>query len=95
MLCAFDLIEHDGEDLHDRPFLDRKGALARLLRGIKAGILLNEHDRWGMALPCSSMLAGLALRASCQRGSTARIDQGRAPAIPQCRGTAGAKREME
>ena len=37
------LIEHDGEDLRDRPFLDRKAAQARLLRGIKLGVLLNEH----------------------------------------------------
>src|SRR5258707_732351 len=40
---AFDLIEHDGEDLRGRPFLDRKAALARLLRDTKAGIVLNEH----------------------------------------------------
>ena len=32
-----------GEDLRDRPFLERKAALARLLRDAKAGILLNEH----------------------------------------------------
>src|SRR5260370_35168387 len=43
MLYALDLIEHDGEDLRDRPFLDRKAVLARLLRDTKAGILLNEH----------------------------------------------------
>jgi len=43
VLYAFDLIEHDGEDLRDRPFLDRKAALARLLRHSEAGILLNEH----------------------------------------------------
>jgi bifunctional non-homologous end joining protein LigD len=43
ILYAFDLIEHDGEDLRDRPFLERKAALARLLRDAKAGILLNEH----------------------------------------------------
>ncbi len=43
ILYAFDLIEHDGKDLRDLPFLDRKDALARLLRGIEAGILLNEH----------------------------------------------------
>jgi len=43
ILYAFDLIEHDGEDLRDRPFLDRKAALVRLLRGTAAGILLNEH----------------------------------------------------
>jgi bifunctional non-homologous end joining protein LigD len=37
------LIEHDGEDLRNVPFLDRKAALARLLRDAEAGILLNEH----------------------------------------------------
>jgi ATP-dependent DNA ligase len=31
MLDAFDLIEHDGQDLRDLRFLDRKAALARLL----------------------------------------------------------------
>jgi bifunctional non-homologous end joining protein LigD len=43
MLYAFDLIEHDGRDLRDLPFLDRKAALARLLRDTEVGILLNEH----------------------------------------------------
>jgi bifunctional non-homologous end joining protein LigD len=43
ILFAFDLIEHDGEDLRNRPFLDRKAALARLLRDTEAGILFNEH----------------------------------------------------
>jgi bifunctional non-homologous end joining protein LigD len=43
ILYAFDLIEHDGEDLRARPFLERKAALARLLRSSKAGVLLNEH----------------------------------------------------
>jgi bifunctional non-homologous end joining protein LigD len=43
ILYAFDLIEHDGDDLRERPFLDRKAALARLLRDTDAGILLNEH----------------------------------------------------
>jgi bifunctional non-homologous end joining protein LigD len=43
VLYSFDLIEQDGEDLRDRPFLDRKAALARLLRNIEAGIVLNEH----------------------------------------------------
>jgi bifunctional non-homologous end joining protein LigD len=37
------LIEQDGEDVRNRPFLDRKAALARLLRGAETGILLNEH----------------------------------------------------
>jgi ATP dependent DNA ligase domain len=43
ILYAFDLIEHDGEDLRKRSFLDRKAALGRLLSGAKAGILVNEH----------------------------------------------------
>jgi bifunctional non-homologous end joining protein LigD len=43
ILYAFDLIELDGKDLRDRPFLDRKAALAQLLRKTEAGILLNEH----------------------------------------------------
>jgi ATP-dependent DNA ligase len=43
ILYAFDLIEHDGEDLRNLPFLDRKAVLARLLRNIEAGIVLNEH----------------------------------------------------
>ena len=43
ILYAFDLIKHDGKDLRDLPFLDRKAALARLLRDTEAAILLNEH----------------------------------------------------
>jgi bifunctional non-homologous end joining protein LigD len=43
ILYAFDLIERDGEDMRNRPFLDRKNALARLLRNTTAGILFNEH----------------------------------------------------
>jgi hypothetical protein len=43
ILYAFDLIEHDGQDLRNLPFLDRKAGLARLLRETEAGILLNEH----------------------------------------------------
>jgi bifunctional non-homologous end joining protein LigD len=43
ILYAFDLIERDGEDMRNLPFLDRKAALARLLRNTEAGILFNEH----------------------------------------------------
>jgi hypothetical protein len=35
------LIEHDGEDLGNLPFLDRKAALACLLRETEAGILID------------------------------------------------------
>src|SRR5262249_3426726 len=43
ILYAFDLIERDGEDMRNRPFLDRKAALARLLCNAEAGIVFNEH----------------------------------------------------
>jgi bifunctional non-homologous end joining protein LigD len=43
ILYAFDLIEHDGEDLRNLPFLERKATLARLLRNTRAGVLFNEH----------------------------------------------------
>jgi bifunctional non-homologous end joining protein LigD len=42
ILFAFDLIEHDGADMRNLSFLDRKNALARLLRNTKAGILLER-----------------------------------------------------
>lgn len=39
MLYAFCLIEHDGEDMRNHPFLDRNAAVAQLLRNTEAGIL--------------------------------------------------------
>jgi ATP dependent DNA ligase domain len=42
ILYAFDLIEHDGEDMRNRPFFHRKN-LAQLLRNTEARILFNEH----------------------------------------------------
>jgi bifunctional non-homologous end joining protein LigD len=80
-LYAFDLIEYDGEDMRNRPFLDREAVLARLLRGTEAGILFNEHIVT-TALSCSRTPAGLAPRASCRRRLMAstnlapRLDQG-------------------
>jgi bifunctional non-homologous end joining protein LigD len=52
ILYAFDLIERDGEDMRNRPFLDRKNALARLLRNTEAGILFNEHIPEDVAHAC-------------------------------------------
>jgi ATP-dependent DNA ligase len=43
VLCAFDLIELDGEDLRRSPIEQRKHKLARLVRGSHPGIVLNEH----------------------------------------------------
>jgi bifunctional non-homologous end joining protein LigD len=43
VLCAFDLIELDGEDLRRAPIEHRKQKLARLVRTPRPGIVLNEH----------------------------------------------------
>ncbi|MGB6344017.1 MAG: hypothetical protein WBG15_14985, partial [Xanthobacteraceae bacterium] len=43
VLCAFDLIELDGEDLRRKPIEDRKRTLSRLIRTPRPGIVLNEH----------------------------------------------------
>ena len=43
MFCAFDLLEHDGEDLRRMPIEARKTGLAQLLRTPHPGIALNEH----------------------------------------------------
>jgi bifunctional non-homologous end joining protein LigD len=43
VLCAFDLIEFDGEDLRRSPIEHRKRKLAKLVRGPHPGIALNEH----------------------------------------------------
>jgi bifunctional non-homologous end joining protein LigD len=40
LLCAFDPLEHDGEDLRPGPLSDRK---ARLFARPPAGIVYNEH----------------------------------------------------
>jgi bifunctional non-homologous end joining protein LigD len=45
ILYAFDLIEYNGEDLRNLPFLGRKAALARRLRETEAGILLKRTPR--------------------------------------------------
>jgi bifunctional non-homologous end joining protein LigD len=43
VLCAFDLIGLDGEDLRKAPLEDRKRALAELLRGTRDGVAFNLH----------------------------------------------------
>jgi bifunctional non-homologous end joining protein LigD len=41
--CAFDLLELEGRDLRREPIEQRKALLAKLLRGSKLSIVLNEH----------------------------------------------------
>ena len=44
MLYAFDLIEHDGDDLRDLPLIERKRRLAKLLgRAKRRAIQFVEH----------------------------------------------------
>jgi ATP-dependent DNA ligase len=43
LLCAFDLLELDGEDLRRHPIEKRKELLAKLLKGSHLSIVLNEH----------------------------------------------------
>ena len=100
VLCAFDLIEHDGEDLRDRPFLDRKTTLARLLRDTEVGILLNEH----VAEDGPTVFAH-ACRLGAEGIVSKRVDGiYRARSVPglgqgsqsrEHRSTAGAQRELE
>jgi len=43
VLCAFDLLALDGEDLRRVPIEYRKHKLARLVRTPRPGIVVNEH----------------------------------------------------
>jgi hypothetical protein len=42
-VCAFDLIELDGEDVRRWPIERRKVKLGKLIRSLHPGIVLNEH----------------------------------------------------
>jgi ATP-dependent DNA ligase len=42
VLCAFDLLELDGQDLRRQPLEDRKHALARLVGAPKPGIAIQQ-----------------------------------------------------
>ena len=43
VLCAFDLIELDGDDLRWQPLEQRKATLADLLQGVRDGVTFNQH----------------------------------------------------
>lgn len=42
-LCAFDLLELDGEDFRQKPLLERKKRLAKLLKNARYGLDYVEH----------------------------------------------------
>ena len=66
VLCAFDLLELDGEDLRREPIETRKSTLKSLLRGKHAGIGTR------MAQSSTGRLVRSAARALCRSGSARR-----------------------
>src|SRR6516165_2009463 len=67
-LCAFDVIEINGQDLRRQPIEDRKLLLKELLSKAHPGIAYNRHfDVEGVS--CFIMPASLAVRASYRNGS--------------------------
>ena len=62
VLCAFDLIELDGEDLRRAPIEHRKRKLAKLVRNPRPGIVLNATT--AKATSCFSTPVSSAARAS-------------------------------
>jgi bifunctional non-homologous end joining protein LigD len=58
VLCAFDLLELDGEDLRREPIETRKSTLKSLLRGKHAGVAFNAHVyRQACALGCEGIVS--------------------------------------
>jgi bifunctional non-homologous end joining protein LigD len=76
VLCAFDLIELDGEDLRGARLENRKRTLAGLLHGTDDGIAFNKHFdgdgaivfRHACTLGCEGIVSkrlGSAYRSGC------------------------------
>jgi bifunctional non-homologous end joining protein LigD len=65
VLCAFDLLELDGEDLRREPIETRKSTLKSLLRGKYVGIAFNAHTSrgWRNRLPAGARLRGHRIEA--------------------------------
>jgi ATP-dependent DNA ligase len=70
VLYAFDLIEHDGDDLRDLPLIERKRRLAKLIgRGKRRAIRFIEHLT-GDGPTVFEHVCARGWRASSQSGST-------------------------
>jgi bifunctional non-homologous end joining protein LigD len=78
VLCAFDLLELDGEDLRREPIEIRKSTLKSLLRGKPAAIVFNAHFI-AKAQSSTDRLARSAARAC--RSASARCTAPGAPTI--------------
>jgi bifunctional non-homologous end joining protein LigD len=57
--CAFDLLELDGRDLRREPIEKRKALLARILRGSRVSLVLNE---------CFEEDGAIVFREACKLG---------------------------
>jgi ATP-dependent DNA ligase len=66
-LCAFDMLELDGEDLRRTRIEERKRTLARLLGRFQPGIVVNEYFE-GDGRSSTGKPARSAARASCRNG---------------------------
>jgi ATP-dependent DNA ligase len=78
VLCAFDLIELEGEDLRRAPLEHRKQKLSRLVRTPHPGIVLNEHfEEDGAAVYRAACQLGCEGIVSKRLGSSYRL--GRSP----------------
>jgi hypothetical protein len=75
-LYAFDLLEHDGEDLRERPLLPRRRALAALLRRSQDGIVFNEHIAEEGAVVFAHAASSVR-KVSCRSGLTRHTDRDR------------------
>jgi bifunctional non-homologous end joining protein LigD len=74
VLCAFDLVELDGEDLRRSPLELGKRALAELLRQKTDGVVLNAHyDGDGAAIYKHACALG------CEGIVSKRLGSGRRP----------------
>jgi bifunctional non-homologous end joining protein LigD len=73
ILSAFAVVELDRADLRDLPFLDRKVALAGLLRNTEAGMIFNEH----VAEDGPTVFAH-----ACRLGAEGIVSRGCSPATP-------------
>jgi ATP-dependent DNA ligase len=99
ILHAFDLIEHDGEDLRNLPFLDRSGPCRICCTRPKRGILLNGHlagdDPTVFAHPCQLGAKGIMSKKINARIDPARAGLDQGPQSRQHRGAAGTQRDLE
>ena len=89
VLCAFDLLELDGEDLRREPIETRKSTLKSLLRSKHAGIAFNAHFiadgaivyRQACALGCEGIISKRLSYRSGRADCWVKVKNPAAPAV--------------